>query len=152
MLLVKTTLRPSPIHGIGLFADQFIPQGTRIWEFTPGVDVKLSAAFVANAPEPLKSWLATHIYLSRTSHTYILCSDDARFFNHADHPNTASREVVGEEEVVTMATRDIQPGEELTDDYRTFEVVLPDFRRGYGTYGIRDSEQGARRGNGHDRG
>jgi hypothetical protein len=34
MLLVKTTIAPSPIHGIGLFADQFIPQGTRIWEFT----------------------------------------------------------------------------------------------------------------------
>jgi uncharacterized protein len=127
MLLVKTTLGPSPIHGIGLFAAQFIPQGTRIWEFTPGFDVKLSAAFVDNAPEPLKSWLATHTYRSRTSHQYILCSDDARFFNHADHPNTASREVAGEEEVITVALRDIQPGEELTDDYRTFEADFAGF-------------------------
>jgi hypothetical protein len=67
MLFVKTMLGPSPIHGIGLFADQCIPQGIRIWECTPGFDVKLSAAFVDNAPEPLKSWLATHTYLSRTS-------------------------------------------------------------------------------------
>ena len=130
MLLVKTTLGPSPIHGIGLFADQWVPQGTHIWEFTPGFDVKLSAAFVANAPEPLKSWLATHTYLSCISHTYILCSDDARFFHHADHPNTVSREVAGEEEVVTVATRDIQPGEELTDDYRTCDGDFEDFRRG----------------------
>ena len=87
MLLVKTTIAPSSIHGIGLFADQCIPQGTRI---------------------------------------YILCSDDTRFFNHAETPNTESREVDGEDEVITVAKRDIQPGEELTDDYRTFEAHVVD--------------------------
>ena len=30
----------------------------------------------------------------------------------------------GEDEVITVAKRDIQPGEELTDDYRTFEAHL----------------------------
>ena len=63
---------------------------------------------------------------SRQSHQYILCSDDARFFNHSDTPNTESREVAGEDEVITVAKRDIQPGEELTDDYRTFEAHLVD--------------------------
>jgi len=126
MLLVKTTIAPSPIHGMGLFADQFIPQGTRIWEFTPGFDLKLSSTFLENAPEPLHSWLHTHTYCSRQSHQYILCSDDARFFNHSDTPNTESREVDGEDEVITVAKRDIQPGEELTDDYRTFEAHFVD--------------------------
>jgi uncharacterized protein len=126
MLLVKTTIGPSTIHGIGLFADEFIPQGTRIWEFTPGFDLKLSGAFLEHAPEPLQSWLHTHTYCSRQSHQYILCSDDARFFNHSDTPNTESREVAGEDEVITVAKRDIQPGEELTDDYRTFEAHFVD--------------------------
>jgi hypothetical protein len=72
MLLVKTTIAPSTIHGIGLFADEFIPQGTRIWEFTPGFDLKLSSTFIENAPEPLQSWLHTHTYCSRLSHQYIL--------------------------------------------------------------------------------
>jgi len=48
------------------------------------------------------------------------------FFNHSDTPNTESREVDGEDEVITMAKRDIQPGEELTDDYRTFEAHVVD--------------------------
>jgi SET domain-containing protein len=111
-LLVKTTIAPSPIHGMGLFADQCIPQGTRIWESTPGFDLKLSGAFLENAAEPLRSWLHTHTYCSRQSHQYILCSDDARFFNHSGTPNTESREVAGEDEVITVAKRDIQHGEE----------------------------------------
>jgi SET domain-containing protein len=109
-----------------VFADQCIPQGTRIWEFTPGFDRKLSSTLIENAPEPLHSWLHTHTYCSRQSHQYILCSDAARFFNHSDTPNTASREVAGEDEVITVAKRDIQPGEELTDDYRTFEAPVVD--------------------------
>jgi SET domain-containing protein len=126
MLLVKTTIAPSSIHGIGLFADQCILQSTRIWEFTPGFDLKLSSAFVEHTPEPLHSWLHTHTYCSRISHQYILCSDDTCFFNHAETPNTESREVDGEDEVITGATRDIQPGEELTDDYRTFAAHVVD--------------------------
>ena len=70
--------------------------------------------------------LHTHTYCSRQSHQYILCSDDARFFNHSDTPNTESREVDGEDEVITVAKRDIQPGEELTDDYRMFEAHVVD--------------------------
>jgi hypothetical protein len=34
--------------------------------------------------------------------------------------------VAGEDEVITVAKRDIQLGEELTDDYRTFEAHVVD--------------------------
>jgi SET domain-containing protein len=65
------------------------------------------------------AWPRTHTYCSRISHQYIL-------FNHSDTPNTESREVAGEDEVITVAKRDIQLGEELTDDYRTFEAHFVD--------------------------
>jgi SET domain-containing protein len=42
MLLVKTRLDRSQISGIGLYADEFIPKGTIIWRFTPGLDLKLN--------------------------------------------------------------------------------------------------------------
>jgi SET domain-containing protein len=51
---------------------------------------------------------------------YELCSDDARFFNHADDPNTASVESPAGGHF-DVATRDIATGEELTCDYRTFD-------------------------------
>ena len=38
MLLVKTTLRPSEVHGLGLFADEFIPKGIAIWRFDGRAD------------------------------------------------------------------------------------------------------------------
>jgi hypothetical protein len=41
MLLIKARVRPSTIHGLGLFAEQFIPSGTIIWRFQPGFDVAI---------------------------------------------------------------------------------------------------------------
>ena len=38
-MTVKTIIKESDIHGIGLFADEFIPKGTKIWEFTPNFDI-----------------------------------------------------------------------------------------------------------------
>lgn len=38
MLLIKTKLELSKIHGVGLFADEFIAKGTKIWEYRPNFD------------------------------------------------------------------------------------------------------------------
>src|SRR3954469_1637143 len=42
MLLVKTRLGPSTIHGIGVFADEDIPRGTIVWSFNPLIDKALT--------------------------------------------------------------------------------------------------------------
>ena len=38
MLLVKTYLDKSPIHGLGVFAAERIPRGAKIWRFVEGFD------------------------------------------------------------------------------------------------------------------
>ncbi|WP_321469598.1 SET domain-containing protein [Halarcobacter sp.] len=43
------------------------------------------------------------------------------YFNHSKNPNSLSAYYEDEEEVITKAIRDIQIGEEITDDYSTFE-------------------------------
>jgi SET domain-containing protein len=53
MVLVKTKVKESPIHGLGLFADQFIPKGTEIWRFTPGFDQKFTREQILASPEIL---------------------------------------------------------------------------------------------------
>jgi SET domain-containing protein len=35
MLLIDASVRPSPIHGSGLFSDQFISKGALIWRYSP---------------------------------------------------------------------------------------------------------------------
>mgnify|MGYP001562319139 CR=1 FL=1 len=50
---------------------------------------------------------------------YCFSSDDGKYFNHSKNPNSYS--TYYEDEVVTKAIRDIQKGEDITDDYSSFE-------------------------------
>jgi len=99
MLLVRTEVRPSGIHGQGLFALERIPAGTAVWEFDPAVD---DVSAVANGNF---SW--------RTEDGYVTPGDDAKFINHSKTPNLST--TPGLTPVVAM--RDIEVGEELTESY-----------------------------------
>ena len=114
MLLVKTYLAASPIHGIGLFAAEPIAKGTLIWRFDARIDRRLSKDERQALAEPARSFVATYSYPERVgSDVYLLDGDHARFMNHSATPNTDC-------EVDTIATRDIAAGEELLCDYRQF--------------------------------
>lgn len=121
MLLVETRLAPSPIGGIGLFADAPISRGQHVWRFTPGLDLVVPARLVRGLPEPAKTQFLRYSYLESTTNQYVLCFDDARFFNHSDEPNTESRSAPAGQEF-DVANRDIATGEELTCDYRDFDL------------------------------
>ncbi len=55
MLLVKTKIGQSKIHGIGIFAEQFIPKGTVIWKFMSGFDLKVSKEQLEKLSYPARS-------------------------------------------------------------------------------------------------
>ena len=122
MLLVKTRIGTSPIAGIGLFADEFIPKGTPIWRFKKGFDIRVDQAYVDALPGPAKAFFATYAYQNQETLRYVLCADNARFFNHSDTPNTTCVEDPEDEDTMDIALRDIAPGEELTVDYREFDT------------------------------
>ncbi len=125
MLLVKTRLGLSSIHGIGLFADEDIAKGTRIWEFTPGFDLQIPKDQFYRIPEASRQDFLKYSYTSINNGHFILCCDDARFFNHSENPNV--QDIPGSDpmdEGVTIASRNIQRGEELTCDYRLFEAAF----------------------------
>ncbi len=111
------------ISGIGLFADQFVPKGAPVWKFMPGFDLKVPKESVAALSDVARAQFLNYAYLSeQTPGSYVLCFDDARFFNHADEANTLLTYPAGEDqEGINIAVRDILPGEELTDDYRSFD-------------------------------
>ncbi len=125
MLLVKTKIGPSKIHGIGIFADELIPKGTRIWQYHEGIDSRFDEAFLATLPEIEQRQMLNYAYKNPRTGLYVLCGDDARFFNHSDTPNTEDVEFDGgvvEGEGITIAAKDIQPGEEIVSDYRSFDA------------------------------
>lgn len=116
MFLIPTYLAPSPIAGTGVFAAAPIPANTVIWEFTEGVDWALPPNDLAAFPEPYQDHLRRWCFLNADG-VYVLCGDSAKFMNHADAPNCDDPEWGA----YTVTNRDVEAGEELTCDYRTFD-------------------------------
>ena len=110
MLLVKTKIAPSPINGIGLFADQFIQKGTIIWKFQPGFDLKINTAELNVLSEPAKQQFLKYAYLNKHTSKYVLCFDDERFINHSDQPNILEGPLQDGEECFDVAGRDHSTG------------------------------------------
>ena len=120
MLLVPSELRPSPLHGIGLFASAPIARGTAVWRFAPGFDQEFDDAEIDRMEPHVRGFFDTYGYLDRTTKRLILCFDNARFTNHSESPNLRpdyAQDPFG----IDVALRDIDAGEELTLDYDDFE-------------------------------
>ena len=123
MLLVGTKIRQSKINGVGLFANQFIPKGTVIWKLQVGFDLKIGKNELAKLSEPAREIFLRYAYLDSATNKYILCFDNARFINHSNTPNCIEKESPdGEEEGITVAVKDIQQGEEITENYKEFDA------------------------------
>ena len=131
MLLVKTKVGPSKIHGLGFLANQFIPKGTPVWRFSPGLDLKFTEAEFQKLPELARQRIEHYYYKSLVDNTYILPFDDARFFNHSPNPNVVSIDLLDDPEGMDIASRDIQPGEELVCDCCDFDASCRDGKETY---------------------
>lgn len=130
MLLVKTTVKASSIAGMGLFADENIKKGTAVWQFTPktcSVITKeqfqvLLQSFHKTETELIQYYL-TYTYYQTKLNGMILCLDNGRFVNHSEKPNLVNHPDLTPDTSwqYSVAIRDIQKGEELTEDYRTYD-------------------------------
>jgi len=116
MLLVKTKIGVSKIHGIGLFADEFVPKGKQVWVYHSGFDQKFEAQDILVLPKVAQEQILHYSYVNASTGKIVLCADDARYFNHSSDPTTIEAKV-NDEEGASIAARDIQVGEELTYDY-----------------------------------
>lgn len=122
MLTVETSLRPSSLHGIGLFSEERIPKGMIIWKFDPKFDRLFDPREVEETDERKRKFIYHFAYLEKTIRKFVLCVDDARFINHSIHPNIVDVGTPGEELCHSVACRDIEIGEEITIDYRSIDL------------------------------
>lgn len=116
MLLVKTYLDKSEIHGIGVFAGEFIRKDTKIWRFVEGFDHCYSPKQFAKLPKPARDFLQNYGY--RVDGEILFTVDNDRHMNHSDKPNTYLKSGYA------IARRNIRKGEEITNDYREFDPAL----------------------------
>lgn len=116
MIRVKTKIGKSNIHGIGLFAAQFIPKGTITWEYDPRFDSSFTKEEVAQMSEPAREQFLWYAYFDKELNKYVLCFDDQRFINHSEKNfniiSTTHQDI---------AACDIEIGEELCCNYNLFD-------------------------------
>jgi SET domain-containing protein len=121
MLLVKSFLKFSDIHGVGCFTAEDIKAGQIVWKFDPVLDVEIDEAQISTFPEAVRSFLNMYAYGQQDvgKKTFILCGDHARHMNHSENPNLIE---AGDGNAYNVAARDIKAGEELTCDYNAFDT------------------------------
>lgn len=107
----RLSVRPSPIHRWGVFAEEFIPKGRKIIEYT---GEKISRRETARRAKRRYNYLFT--LDSYWTIDGSVGGSGAEFINHCCEPNCVARICKGH--ILYFAARDIQPGEELTVDYR----------------------------------
>ncbi|PIK16383.1 SET domain-containing protein [Halobacteriovorax sp. JY17] len=114
MLLVKTFIKESPIHGKGLFADEDISEGTPIWKYSADTTSLIAAYDFINLCKQLsfKEILTylTYSYLRNDQVWHVL--DNSKYINHGENSNIAFLDNFQE-----IAIRDIKKGEELIENY-----------------------------------
>jgi uncharacterized protein len=121
MMLIETRVQASPIHGFGLFALQAVPKGTPVWAFQPGFDHDFAPAQFAALPPLAKAHARWFCYVSQLDGHVILSGDHACFINHSPNPTTGAPPDA-HVPVVTVALRDIAPGEEITCNYYAYDA------------------------------
>lgn len=114
MMLVRNYIDKSPIHGLGIFAGEFIPKGTRVWEFTRGCDQVYAEADLAALHPVQREIIMFYCYVEIGRDGVVLCCDNARHFNYARDFNCGPGDHTVDGYVSTFALRDIREGEELT--------------------------------------
>lgn len=112
----------SPEVGYGVVATQFIPKGTITWAHDQ-LDREFTPEQFQQMPEPYQKILDIYCFRNNKGNL-VLCWDHSRYVNHSFRANCLSTAYDYE-----IAIRDIEPGEELTDDYGYLNVSEP--FRGY---------------------
>ena len=109
--------------GKGLFTTAKVQCGSLVWAYCKGVNINEYDEASANAHLATKSFTECQRFLDLTyGQRGLLCEvlDDGKYMNHSTEPNCRTRHGGN-----TYAIRDIEIGEQLFEDYASFDH--PDF-------------------------
>lgn len=92
MLIVSTYVAPSAIEGLGVFASEFIERGRLFWSLNPKFDIFIQQSEIQGFPPHMQDFVARYGYPHlEMPGVVIVDSDNGRFMNHSDQPNTDFR-------------------------------------------------------------
>lgn len=108
----------SPEKGFGVVATSFIPKGTITWVLD-SLDMILEQDYLDTLDHIYKEPLETYCFRDSLGNS-ILCWDHGRYVNHSFKSNCMTTAYDFE-----IAIKDIEEGEELTDDYGYLNIDKP---------------------------
>jgi uncharacterized protein len=125
MYLYKITTKDSSIDGIGVFASEPIPKGSIVWKYDDDHDKSMTNDEFLKLDKEAQLELEKVGYISAMSGLWIYPpkDDPARYTNHHPEQNNLSAEIdqTISPEPFFRANRDIEVGEELTNNYLEFD-------------------------------
>jgi SET domain-containing protein len=123
MLLIKTEIRFSNIHGLGCFSLQNIKKGQKLWIFDPRIDTRFDVKEINSLPDVVIDYVKTYGYqeIVNGKHVVTLCGDNAKYMNHSDTPNVITS---NDDKEFEIAAIDLKIGDELTSNYRAFDLDI----------------------------
>ncbi len=120
-----TRFAPSPIHGIGVFAVRRIPKGTDPFAQGPDFDYVKVPPAALDALDPEVKRLLTDLCVFEDGVLWVpsfglVGAGQGWYLNHSTMPNMGTPQDGEEHGDAFYALRDIEPDEELTIDYGTY--------------------------------
>lgn len=135
--IISTEVKESSIEGAGkgVFTTVPIKKGDIIWSYDPNHCLQISEEQLLSLDKCsddkhlLKEFLM-FCYCEPTLEKIIFLCDESRFTNHSDTPNC------GVVATNSVALRDINEGEEICEDYRTYGTMPKKIQDLLDKYGI----------------
>ena len=120
-------VRPSPLHGLGLFAKRDIPENTVWWKARRSQVMLLNrpqfhtlmASRINPVMENMLSIASIYGYYAARLDSIVICLDDARYVNHSEEPNSGAP--LNGDPLSSRTLRLIREGEEITEDYGAYD-------------------------------
>jgi hypothetical protein len=126
MLVIKTEVKPSKIHGLGLFTLEDLKKGQALWKKHPIIDMTIAVRVIESLPELTREMMYRYTWRDKKGN-FLISLDNDKFMNHSEDPNTDG----------DNAIRDIKAGEELTscyemtepEEYEAMKIPMPKKKR-----------------------
>lgn len=123
MLLIKTEVKPSEIHGLGLYTLEDLKKGQALWKKHPIMDQMIAIRVIESLPEQARDHMYRYTWRDDDGN-FLISLDNDKFMNHSEDPNTDG----------DNALCDIKAGEELTscyemtepEEYEAMKIPMPE--------------------------
>ena len=126
MMLVRSRVAASPIEGLGVYADEFIPSSTLVWQLNRDFVATFKRAELEQFPPHIREFVEKYSFPDSEDESLLYVElDNGRFMNHSETPNTDFTAFNN-----GYALRDIEAGEEITCNYYEFDSTF----RGFGEH------------------